>query len=144
MTQKYYVEKILPSYIDAIQHGRIYGPSDGVSDWLLVEDGDPSHGMKSSDESLAKQLKRDNWVVNLQHPSKSPDLNCSEGIWNIIKNRVRRKVRSNHSDATVKRLLQEEWRRVSQASIRARIAEMPDRCAQLVKTGGKPIKSALW
>jgi hypothetical protein len=41
---------------------------------------------------LAQALKDQNYIVNLKHPAKSPDLNPIEGIWNIIKQRLRRRI----------------------------------------------------
>jgi hypothetical protein len=41
MTQKYYTERLLSVYIEAIQKARLHdtGP------WLFQEDGDPSHNI---------------------------------------------------------------------------------------------------
>jgi hypothetical protein len=67
MTRKYYTERLLPIYIEAIYKARSHNPGN----WLLQVDGDPSHGMRK--EGLAYQLKRDNWIVNLKHPAQSSD-----------------------------------------------------------------------
>jgi hypothetical protein len=136
MTQKYYTERLLPIYIDAVHHGRSFCSES----WYLQEDGDPSHGMRKA--GLARQLKDLNWLVNIKHPAQSPDLNPIEGIWNIIKQRLRRRI--FYSDEEVKEAIQEEWDKISMKEIRRRIAAMPGRCKQLVKTGGRPIKTALW
>jgi hypothetical protein len=37
----------------------------------------------------------------------------------------------------------QEWDKVTIAQTRARISEMPQRCEELIKTGGHPIKSGL-
>ena len=63
MTQKYYIERLLPVYIEAMQKARLKDPGN----WLLQEDGDPSHGMRK--EGLARRLKDENWIVNLKHPA---------------------------------------------------------------------------
>ncbi|KAE9366382.1 hypothetical protein N431DRAFT_438767, partial [Stipitochalara longipes BDJ] len=136
MTQKYYTERLLPVYIEAIQKARLENPGN----WLLQEDGDPSHGMRK--EGLARKLKDDNWIVNLTHPAQSPDLNPIEAIWNIIKQRLRRRI--FYSEEEVKEALQEEWSKVTMEEVRRRIKDMPGRCARLIKNGGKPIKTALW
>jgi len=47
MTQKYYVERLLPIYYDAIE--TMHQIDD--KPWLLQEDRDPSHGMRK--EGLA-------------------------------------------------------------------------------------------
>jgi hypothetical protein len=40
MTQKYYIDRLLSVYIDAIQKARTRDPQS----WILQEDSDPSHG----------------------------------------------------------------------------------------------------
>ena len=136
MTQKYYCRRLLPYYIDAIQLARL----DQASDWVLQEDNDPSHGTKNY--GLANRLKDSNWVGSLQHPPQSPDLNPMEGIWNILKQRVRRRTYTSLED--LKAVLQDKWNKVSLAEIRTRIQDMPRRCRLLVEKGGKPIKTELW
>lgn len=52
MTQKYYTERLLPIYIEAVSQARLnqrYPES-----WWLMEDGDPSHGMRKI--GLAREL----------------------------------------------------------------------------------------
>lgn len=136
MTQKYYTERLLPIYIDAIQKNRSKYPGN----WLLQEDGDPSHGMRK--EGLAQKLKKENSISNFKHPAQSPDLNPIEAIWNIIKQRLRRRI--FYSDEEVKEALQEEWSKVTQQEIQKRISDMPGRCLRLTKNSGKAIKTALW
>ena len=136
MTQKYYCERLLLVYIKAVQTARLYDSRP----WILQEDGDPSHGKRKY--GLAQQLKDENWINNLYHLAQSPDLNPMEGIWNILKQRLRRRV--FHSKEEVKEALQEEWGKITMAEVRKRISSMPERCKELVRTGGKPIKKALW
>lgn len=73
------MERLLPVYIKAIQKARLKDPGN----WLLQEDGDPSHGMRK--QGLARKFKDENWIINLKHLAQSLDLNPIEGIWNIIK-----------------------------------------------------------
>ena len=86
MTQKYYTERLLPIYINAIQIQRAYD----FSFWYLQEDRDLSHGIRKA--GLAQALKGQNYIVNFKHPSQSPDLNPIEGILNVIKQRLRRRI----------------------------------------------------
>jgi hypothetical protein len=136
MTQKYYCERLLPIYCEAIGKARLYN----AQNWLLQEDGDPSHGMKKS--GLSQHLKDQYWVENLTHPPQSPDLNPMEGVWNILKQRIRRRIWNSMEE--LKEALQEEWSKITIEEVRARIKDMPERCELLVKTSGLPIKSALW
>jgi hypothetical protein len=136
MTQKYYTERLLPVYIKAVQEQRLQH-TDQV---YLQEDGDPSHGMRK--DGLARQLKVVNWVINIKHPAQSPDLNPIEGIWNIIKQRLRRRV--FYTDEEVKQALQKEWDKITLEEIRSRIGDMPGRCCCFINNRGKAIKTAKW
>jgi hypothetical protein len=53
MTQKYYTERILPVYINAIHKARLQH----ANPWIFQEDNDPSHGTRK--KWLAYQLKED-------------------------------------------------------------------------------------
>ena len=90
--------------------------------WLLQEDGDPSHGMRR--RGLAQEYKDAYGIQNLTHPAQSPDLNPIEGIWAIIKQRLRRRV-FDSSVEELKEALQEEWDKITMQEIRDRIADMP-------------------
>jgi hypothetical protein len=136
MTQKYYVERLLPIYVSAIESMREIDEKP----WLLQEDGDPSHGMRKI--GLAQEYKAAHKIQNLSHPAQSPDLNPIEGIWAIIKQRLRRRIFD--SEEEMKEALQEEWDRITMEEIRHRIADMPRRCAELVRSEGGPIRGNKW
>ena len=141
MTQKYYTERLLPIYVKAIQNARVQDIGHNCThDWILQEDGDPSHGKRKF--GMAQKLKQGNWIPNLIHPAQSPDLNPIEAVWNILKQRVCR--RTWRTLEELKMILQEEWSKITMQEIQSRILEMPERCRTLVKTGGAPIKSSLW
>jgi hypothetical protein len=93
-------------------------------------------------EGLAAKLKQDNWITNLKHPAQSPDLNPIEGIWNIIKQRLRQRI--FHLEDEIKEALQEEWSKVTMTEVQKRISQMPARCKRLIRNSGRPIKEALW
>ena len=96
--------------------------------------------MKS--DGVARQVKRRYNVENLVHPAQSPDLNPIEGVWNILKQRVRQ--RSWTTVEELKAVLRDEWSKITLDDIRKRIDEWPERCARLVKNNGAPIRSDLW
>ena len=137
MTQKYYTERLLPVYIEAVQEARITRNQDSI----LQEDNDPSHDTRS-ELNVAKQLKDSNWITVLVHPAQSPDLNPVEGIWAILKQRIRRRKWDNLNE--LKRVLQDEWSKITMEEVRERIAEMPSRCRRLANSDGMAIRSSLW
>src|SRR5271170_6580128 len=108
-------------------------------DPLLVDGGDPSHGMKKY--GLAQRRRDENGILNLVHPPSPPDLNPSEGCWNIFKQRIR-KVRGLRylTDEQLQEKANEVWSGITLSEVRARIAEMPERCELLRETCGKRIK----
>ena len=91
---------------------------------------------------MAQVYLESNWIPTLYYPAQSPDLNPTEGVWNILKQRVRKRSWKNIKE--YKAVCQDEWEKITIEEVCARIIEMPDRCKRLVKTGGAPIKSDLW
>ncbi len=69
-------------------------------------------------------------------------MNPVKGIWNVIKQRWRR--RAFDSNEEMKEALLEEWDKITLEEIRKRIGSMPERCQHLKYTKGRPIKRALW
>lgn len=136
MTQKYYTERLLPIYCQAIKDQAELVPGE----WYLLEDRDLSHGMRK--EGLARQYKDARGVKNYVQPAQSPDLNLIEAIWNIIKQRLR--CRMFDSEGEIKEAIQEEWDKITMKKIRDRIKDLPGRYAQLRRTGGKAIKTVKW
>ena len=136
MTQKYYIEKLLPLYCNTIESMRLINEKP----WLLQEDRDPSHGMRKL--GLAQEYKNARGIRNLVHPAQSPDCNPIEGIWAILKQRLRRKVYD--SEEEIKQALQDEQSKITLEEIRFRITDIPRRCAKLVRSKGGPIRGNKW
>ena len=137
MTQLYYTKKILPKHLKDLQEAeRKTGHKH-----ILQEDNDPSHGTRSS-LNYAQLFRERHGIDSLHHPGQSPDLNPMEAVWNILKQKVRKKKWKTKED--LKRVILEVWADISQEEIQARIDEMPERCAWLVNNSGKGIKSGLW
>jgi transposase len=88
---------------------------------------------------MAQVYLYSNWIPVLRHPPQSPDLNPMEACWNILKQRARKRV--FHSLEEYKQVMQDEWSKITIEEVRARIAEMPDRCKRPVESRGAPIKS---
>ena len=141
MTQKYYVERLLPVYVRAIEAAREIDDKP----WILQEDNDKSHGHalpKGLDKSLATTYKDEHQIKTLVHPAQSPDLNPIEACWNILKPRVRRRKWDTLDE--LKAIIQEEWKAITIKEVQERIREMPERCKKVIKAKGGPVKSKLW
>ena len=70
-------------------------------------------------------------------------MNTKEGIWNILK----QKVRKNYTYRTVKKLrtaFKVEWEKISQDSIRKRIQEIPERYAWMLNNNGMLYRTFIW
>ena len=111
MSQEFYAREILPQYIQEIKaleeryHHR----------FRLQEDGDPSHGNKSTDNPC-QRLKRAADLQILIHPTQSPDLNPIEACWQIMKQRLRGRTWKTVEE--FKAAIQQEWDRITIAQIR--------------------------
>jgi hypothetical protein len=150
MRASYYTEKILPIYCDAVNklrsqsdQLRLHLHSEVRYNWYLQEDNDPSHGTKNPD-SLPYQFKVKRGVLFYKHPPNSPDLNPIEGIWNIIKQRVKQYLETVHTIDNLKAALQAEWKQVKQEMVQERVAELPERLEQVFQHPRVRVKTALW
>ncbi|KAF2032251.1 hypothetical protein EK21DRAFT_61493, partial [Setomelanomma holmii] len=135
MTQEYYAKNVLLSYIN----------------WYLQEDNNPSHGTKSKD-NVAENLRQANWIAVIVHLGQSADLKPIEGMWLILKQRAKRRIRypepgEREWDGTkrhLKQILQDVWASITIDKIRDCISQMPERCCELCENGGEKIRSANW
>ncbi|KAF1963469.1 hypothetical protein CC80DRAFT_6127 [Byssothecium circinans] len=157
MTQKYYARNVLPTYIEAINQARLQD----ARGWILQEDNDPSHGTRSVDND-PNNLRNSSWIDTIVHPAQSPDLNPQEGCWNILKQRTKRRLwrpKTHPSELSegeqpeeawdgtlkhLKRILTQEWDKITLQEIRTFIAEMPARCNAVIAVGGERIRSDVW
>jgi hypothetical protein len=119
MIQKYYIERLLPVYIDAIHAASLRDP---VS-LILQEDNDGSYGHRKC--GLASELRNANWVTLLKHPVQSPDLNPNGGVLEYSKAQVAQKGVERPRGTKKDRSGRMETNHNEE--VRARIAETPER-----------------
>jgi hypothetical protein len=90
-------------------------------------------------QNLSKQTNNTiSMAPTTRSRSRQTPLNPMEGIWNILKQRVRRRIWN--SLKALKEVLQDEWSKITQ-EICARIPEMPERCKSLVKQVEHPLRA---
>lgn len=92
----YYTKKILPIYHEAyhslVERSntiRAYLHPDRRYNWYIIEDNDPSHSTRNPN-SLPATYRASYGIKTLSYLVNSADLNPIEGIWSVIKERVRR------------------------------------------------------
>lgn len=137
MNIKYYTEEVLPKHIEFLERMKEkYG-----YDFELVEDGDPSHGMRTSN-NMAARLRQAHGIVTHKHPAESPDFSPIEAMWLIIKERLRGRKWSSR-EHFVREIFQ-EWDNITIEQIRKRVSEMPGRMIKIQNNGGERIRSKVW
>jgi transposase len=91
---KIYRKALLPSAEELFQ-----------GDWLLQEDNDPKHKSK-----VATKWREENGVDRMEWPSQSPDLNCIEHVWRLLKLKVG--ARKPGDSIQLARVIKQEWRKL--------------------------------
>ena len=71
---------------------------------------------------------------------QSPDLNPIENLWRIIKIRVSAQRHRIHSLELMKKVIKEEWEKLTEEDFRACIESMPKRCKLVIEARGGSIK----
>ena len=73
-------------------------------------------------------------ILRLQWPSRSPDLNPIEQVWDMLGRRVRQ--RNIETLPELRRALLEEWENIPQESITNCVASMPNRLMEVIRARG--------
>lgn len=99
------------------------------SDWIMQEDNDPKHKSK-----LAAKWREDNNVDRLPWPAQSPDQNCIENAWQVLKIRVSNRRPRNLDE--LRKAVKSEWRKLSKEYAKKLIESMPRRVQAVREAGG--------
>jgi transposase len=98
--------------------------------WMFMQDNAPPHVSKATRK----------WFVNnnvqlLDWPPNSPDLNCIEHLWAIMKQRIEKEVPP--TIAALEKVIHEEWERAQcDGTIQNLVLSMPRRIAACLKARG--------
>jgi len=141
MSQQYYSQHILPSYIELIMKQKDHGmPA------ILMEDGDPSHGHRSASNPPATARRKAQIQLH-DHPPQSPDLNPIEGLWLLLNERLKQVYGERIHEMgyhELRHALEACWGLITLEEIRIRISDMPQRCKQIEINGGERVRGAVW
>ena len=95
----------------------------------LMQDGATSHTARLTQTYLAR-----NRVNILPWPSRSPDLNPIEHLWDLLDRAIRGYNMRNRNE--LQQTLISEWNRIQQNTIQRYIVSMRSRCLAVIRAGG--------
>jgi transposase/predicted SAM-dependent methyltransferase len=132
-----YVEHILP-VIDAF-NVKLW--EDYSIDAIYMQDGASAHTAYHTTQEL---YDIDVNIEDYWHPSRSPDLNPQENVWNVWKDDVSKQCgpkdipRSRHHELIA--MIRQAWDRIPDSYFESLTRSMPRRCAEVIEKGGAATK----
>lgn len=97
---------------------------------VLAQDNAPYHVARGTLQMLA-----DNNVRTLPWPSRSPDLNPTEHVWDLVERRIR-VVTMQNNRANHQRDIIQVWAALTQQTLRNYIRSMRSRCRAVIRARG--------
>lgn len=117
-------------YRDEILNRHVVPTIDAGRD-IFQHDNARPHTARITTDFLAN-----NNITVLPWPSKSPDLNPIEHLWDQLDKRLRRRQLQPQTRLQLVNALRDEWRRIPQRRIRRLIQSMPRRCRAVIDARG--------
>lgn len=114
------IEPIVRPYTGAV------GPG-----FLLMHDNTRPHVAR-----VCRQYMEDEGIETIEWPSRSPDLNPIEHLWNIMFRSIRRRQVAPQTAQQLRDALTHIWEEMPQDTIRRLIRSMPRRCQACIRARG--------
>jgi hypothetical protein len=111
-----------------------FGGEIGGRNWNFQQDNAPIHTA-----GLTKTWFRDNSVVDLNWPSRSPDLNPIDNLWGILVRRVYANGRQFNSVTELRAEIVNCWNSIADSELKNLVESMPKRLIEVLKKNGKSI-----
>jgi hypothetical protein len=128
-TAKDYQDKILAVKIPEISN---LMEENGVTDWWFQQDGDSKHTVKVTQTWLKDHVPH--FTTKTQWPANSPDLNLIENLWAHMNRKVH--ARRARTLEGLKKVIKDEWKKVSVETIRKLYDSYPNRLQQIIERNG--------
>lgn len=121
-------------YIDEVLEPQVvpYAAAIGQQ-FILMDDNATPHRAR-----ITNQFLDDQGIERLEWPSKSPDLNPIEHLWDHVKRKADKKINENTTLQQLQRIIENAWERIDQGRIRNLINSMRRRCTEVVHKQGGP------
>jgi ketohexokinase/beta-glucosidase len=103
----------------------------------FMQDNASAHGSQKTRAEMAER-----GIRIITWPSKSPDLNPIETIWDDMKDYVDERLppQGDLSYSRLKAIVQEAWDSITEGYLRSLLESMPARCRAIIEADGGPIR----
>jgi transposase len=129
MNSQQYIQNLKTNLIEKCQN--LKGKT--RSKWYFQQDNDSKHT-----SGVTRAFLDANRVSLLPWPAQSPDLNPIENLWSILDSKVKDRHPKDENDLF--NILQTAWNELDPHILQNLIESMPNRCEEVIKLKGYPIK----
>lgn len=119
-------------YVDEILQPEVIPYAAAIGErFVLMDDNATPHRARITNAFLEAE-----GITRLEWPSKSPDLNPIEHLWDHLKTRIDKHIRPTTTLAQLPRIIRRGWRALDQGRIRNLVNSMRRRCLAVIAAEG--------